>query len=78
MKVICIDEGITRKCINSDRISAKLIEGHIYTVDRTIGKYYILKELEPDLGYEQHLFAPLSSINETEMERNYDKIKQLT
>lgn len=72
MRVICIDEGITRKCINSDRISSKLIEGEIYTVACTRGKYYILAELEPDLGYESKLFAPLSEINETEMERNYN------
>jgi len=73
MKVVCIDEGITRKCINSSRISSRLIEGHIYTVERTVGKYYILRELEPDLGYEVHLFAPLSEIDETTFERNYNK-----
>ncbi len=69
MKVVCIDEGITRKCINSSRISARLIEGKIYTVLKTVGKYYILEELEPDLGYEAQLFIPLSTIDETEMER---------
>lgn len=72
MKVICIDEGVTRKCINSSRISSKLIEGGIYTVSRAVGKYYILKELEPDLGYESRLFVPLSSIDEKEFERNYN------
>lgn len=74
MKVICINEGVTRKCINSSRISSKLIEGKKYTVRNQVGSYYILEELEHDLGYESYLFAPTSSIDETEMERNYNEL----
>jgi hypothetical protein len=72
MKVICIDAGMSLKCINSLRISTKLIEHKVYNVLETRkwsnGKYYyILKELEPDLAYECNLFIPLSEIDEREL-----------
>lgn len=75
-KVICINSGATLKCRNSERIAAGVIEGHVYSVLETKeagGSYfYILREMEPDIGYEISLFAPVSEIDETNMERNYN------
>lgn len=87
MRVVCIDDSERDEFWPS---AWKLKEGSIYTVIWTgivtdknghdSGYGYSLAE-DPDneeYAWCVDRFIPLSSIDETQMERNYDKIKQLT
>lgn len=83
MKVLCIHGvkaghvGITkrRKMYPCDK-RHELKEGEIYTViDTKIGQrvplVYLIKEIPVRTWYDADWFIPLSEIDETEMERNY-------
>lgn len=54
-------------------ITSVIFEGEIYTVVEDIGESYVLQERNPIFAYGKRRFAPLSEINETEFERNYQK-----
>lgn len=58
-------------------IEHTIIEGETYTVVRTEdtkwGQYYQLEEKPPKTIYNARRFAPLSSIDETTFERNYNR-----
>lgn len=77
MKVICIDD---KRQLTPDTPKVKV--GDTYTVIKTYnitnkpeympGLYYALQEM-PESAYHESLFAPLSCIDETTFERNYNK-----
>ena len=73
MKVLCIDATTEPGWPTVD-----LKEGEIYTVtgDREYGGYYWYKLLEgePNAWYEAQYLIPISNIDETEMERNYNEL----
>lgn len=82
LKVICIDDR-DEFGFNS---SQSVVIGHIYTVTGNVGGIgtdgsvepcYFLAEFTRDDCFLCRFFAPLSSINETQMERNYNKVKEL-
>lgn len=72
MKVMCID-GSTD---HDSPLPVDIIEGHIYTVVRDVfkdgKKWYVLAEMLPFDIYTAKDFIPLSSIDETTFERNYN------
>lgn len=80
MKVVCIESGDAKNGFPSDWM---VIEGETYTVLRETTGYYrdgstvecfVLAEQPDKLGpcFEKSRFIPLSDIDETELERNYD------
>lgn len=76
-KVICIDNKPHSHTPYPECVR-KLVEGGLYTVIDTphpIG--YELKEIKTPnpYGFLASRFIPLSSIDETEMERNYSTVK---
>lgn len=84
MKVMCINNkpihGINVLNTHLNLIS----EGETYTVEQfvmtpnKIGMYILKEVTHPDcIGYSAARFIPTSDIDETEMERNYEKEKQL-
>lgn len=85
MKVICID-GVKKGCIERmgkvAPAEAEVFEGETYTVvgeEQHSGNiYYELSERDAKYLYHKDRFAPLSSIDETEMQRDYSTIKTLT
>lgn len=84
MRVICIDDREDEFGYDDYQSGWHLVFGQIYTVlfpALGIGingkkrPVYILKEDPdaPEYGHLQSKFAPLSTIDETEFERNYKK-----
>lgn len=69
MKVVCIDASNMNKY-------GILVEGNIYKVisNNDCFKAYELKE-HKGYFYKKERFIPLSEIDETTFERNYDKVK---
>lgn len=85
LRVICIDASDREGCVAE--IGFFIKEGEVYTVFDQWSNFwagrmnycYSLVE-DPNrmnFGYETWRFVPLSEISETQMERNYDKIKIL-
>lgn len=73
MKVICIDNsGYSR--LGTLKASDFLKEGETYTVVRELEDRdaYIIAEVDHPDGCRKYRFIPLSQIDETEMERNYN------
>lgn len=65
MRVICVnDKGL-------GPVGPRLVYGSIYSISETRRDLYGLKETGMDVFYLKSRFIPLSSIDETEMERNY-------
>lgn len=75
MKVICIDDDFFISEVPEESITPKV--GEIYTVknqgncDCCGGLWYELEEIEYE--WDADSFAPISDIDETEMERNYKR-----
>lgn len=73
MKVICINE------VGDNGKKQQINVGAIYTANETPGRntHYDLDELTTYMGvpvcYHKKHFAPLSDIDETTFERNYNK-----
>lgn len=75
MKVICINQSGP---IPGHENVPDIYIGNEYEVidsgyDNDIGYYYCLAEFGTRYGYSQSHFARISKIDETEMERNYNK-----
>lgn len=77
MKVICIDDGFNPKGVNDPENLSKIKVGSIYTVKRFLERAYNFYEIthsrEPYTGWITERFIPISEIDETEFERNYQK-----
>lgn len=75
MKVICIKTDTIHTSGPNIVPNGSLIEGNVYTVidtDVYDGRtYYRLAEIKYFAFYGAHLFIPISSIDETEFNRNY-------
>ena len=78
MRVICVDA----KGRPGDHPTGVLKEGGCYKVvdekmargtDGRRAMCYVLEEFGPLMGFEKDRFVPLSSIDETQFERNYNK-----
>lgn len=75
MKVICIKHDTVTTSGPDIVPHGSIKEGMIYTVTETkrfIDGYYYLLEEAPMAWYGVELFAPLSEIDETTFERNYN------
>lgn len=74
MRVICIDGAIHGDELVIWGQSPMPKEGVVYQVSQHSGydDCYLIIELDPFAGYRKFRFAPLSTICETEMERNYN------
>ena len=81
MRVICIDGvkigDIGKNDKTGGTIRAKsdacIYEGETYTVAHDYGDTYMLAGRNPFYSYNKRKFSPLSEIDETQMERNYNK-----
>lgn len=81
MKVLCIDDKIRHPHGFMEEGGIKIKEGEVYEVLREtegydkLGNTYRVYELtvDPGYGYELWRFVPISNIDETEFERNYNK-----
>jgi hypothetical protein len=76
MKVICIDGVKSGSITMMGNIISKeneIYEGEEYTVQRQVDDCYLLVERPGFLLYKKKRFAPISKIDETTFERNYNK-----
>lgn len=66
MQIMCVnDKGL-------GPVGPRLVYGSIYSVSEARKDLYGLKETGANVYYLKSRFIPLSSIDETEMERNYN------